>query len=223
MIFASALSVGCNASDKVDKEVELMLESNPTTGYDWVYEIQDESIVGITERQTSMRSGEDGPELCGGPSLNVYTFEGKKEGVTSVHFEYKRAWEDRPAEKERRYKIMVDQKGKVVVEEMKDSFLSLGMEQGLKLMAQKEGAILVDVRRPDEYSAGHIPGAVQMTNETMSQEEVENLLTNKGQYIFVYCRSGRRSKEAAKKLVSWGYKQVYEIGGILDYCGQLEK
>ncbi len=43
------------------------------------------------------------------------------------------------------------------------------------------------------------------------------------QVIFVYCRSGRRSKEASAKLAALGYTNIYEFGGILDWDGEIEK
>jgi rhodanese-related sulfurtransferase len=97
------------------------------------------------------------------------------------------------------------------------------MDEGLKMMADSSDYILLDVRRSDEFAAGHIPGAVLFTNELMTKADAEKLLPNKGQRIFVYCRSGRRSKEASQKLVVYGYSNVIEIGGILDYSGVIEK
>ena len=57
---------------------------------------------------------------------------------------------------------------------------------------------------------------------TTTLEKAEKLIPSKNTKIFVYCRSGRRSKEASKKLIEYGYKNVVEIGGILDYSGKLE-
>lgn len=87
---------------------------------------------------------------------------------------------------------------------------------------ENENAVLLDVRRPEEYQTGHIPGAVLLTNETMTAEKAANLIPSKNTEVFVYCRSGRRSKEASKKLCDYGYEKVVEIGGILDYSGQME-
>ena len=57
----------------------------------------------------------------------------------------------------------------------------------------------------------------------MTKENTAEVLTDKAQKIYVYCRSGRRSKEASQKLVDWGYSNVVEIGGIIDYEGAIEK
>lgn len=104
-----------------------------------------------------------------------------------------------------------------------NSYISVSMENGLKMFSESENAVLLDVRRIDEYNAGHIPGSILLTNETITQENAEKILPSKTAKIFVYCRSGRRSKEASQKLASYGYENVIEIGGILDYSGKLEK
>ena len=103
-----------------------------------------------------------------------------------------------------------------------NSYISVSMENGLKMLSENKNAVLLDVRRIDEYKAGHIPESILFTNETMTQEKAEKLIPSKNTKIFVYCRSGRRSKEASKKLIEYGYKNVVEIGGILDYSGKLE-
>lgn len=103
------------------------------------------------------------------------------------------------------------------------TFKSVSMDEGLSLMSQDKDFILLDVRTPDEYEDGHIPGAIQHTNELMTKENTEAILKNKNQKLYVYCRSGRRSKEACNKLISYGYTNVIEIGGILDYTGAIEK
>lgn len=104
-----------------------------------------------------------------------------------------------------------------------NNYISVSMAEGLKMMETEKDFILLDVRRYDEYSSGHIPNAILLTNETITKEKTSALLKDKNQKIFVYCRSGRRSKEASQKLADFGYTKVIEIGGILDYKGNLEK
>ena len=82
--------------------------------------------------------------------------------------------------------------------------------------------IIVDVRRADEYAGGHIPGAINVPNETIADTQSE-ALPDKNQTIYVYCRSGNRSRLAADKLAAMGYTNVIEFGGILDWAGELEK
>ena len=84
-----------------------------------------------------------------------------------------------------------------------------------------KGYILLDVRRADEFATGHIPGAVNLPNEQIGKSEIPSL-PDKNQTIYIYCRSGNRSKQAADKLLALGYTNLIEFGGILDYTGELE-
>ena len=84
------------------------------------------------------------------------------------------------------------------------------------------GVRVLDVREQDEYDAGHIPGAILIPNGQITSR-AEQELPDKGQLILVYCRSGRRSKEAAQKLVKLGYTNIKEIGGIIDWPYDIEK
>jgi rhodanese-related sulfurtransferase len=88
------------------------------------------------------------------------------------------------------------------------------------MMARESDCIILDVRRPDEFAAGHIPNAVNVPNETIGTADIPEL-PRKDQLILVYCRSGRRSKEAALKLVKLCYTNIVEFGGILDWTGDV--
>lgn len=103
---------------------------------------------------------------------------------------------------------------------MVDSYAQIDQEAAKKMMEQQDGHIVVDVRRPDEYAQGHIPGAVCVPNEEIGEERPA-LLPDLDQIILVYCRSGRRSKEAAQKLFDMGYTHVFEFGGIIDWTGEV--
>ena len=106
--------------------------------------------------------------------------------------------------------------------EQNSSYQQVSMEEGLELMKEDSGYILLDVRRDDEFEEGHIPGAINIPNESIGTEEIAEL-PDKNQTIYVYCRSGNRSKQASQKLVDLGYKDVIEFGGIIDYSGEIEK
>ena len=93
-------------------------------------------------------------------------------------------------------------------------------EEAARILDEEAGFILLDVRTEEEYDEGHIPGAVNLPNEDIGTDEPE-LLPDKEQVILVYCRSGRRSKEAAAKLSAMGYTQVLEFGGIMDWTGEV--
>lgn len=98
-------------------------------------------------------------------------------------------------------------------------YKQIDQETAKEMMAEDDGHIIVDVRRQDEFDSGHIPGAICIPNEeidTVPPEELRDM----GQIILVYCRSGRRSKEAAQKLADMGYWNVYEFGGIIDWTGE---
>ena len=103
-----------------------------------------------------------------------------------------------------------------------NTYRSIKMDEAVTMMAQETSYIILDVRRPDEFAAGHIPNAINVPNETIGTAEISEL-PNKDQLIMVYCRSGRRSKEAAEKLVKLGYTNIVEFGGILDWKGEIEK
>ena len=102
-----------------------------------------------------------------------------------------------------------------------NTYRSITMDEAVTMMAQETGYIILDVRRPDEYAAGHIPNAINVPNESIGTDEIPEL-PDKNQLIMVYCRSGRRSKEASEKLVKLGYTNIVEFGGILDWKGEIE-
>ena len=104
----------------------------------------------------------------------------------------------------------------------KASYRSITMEEAVTMMAQEADYLILDVRRGDEFAAGHIPGAINVANESIGMDEIPEL-PDKNQLILVYCRSGNRSKQASRKLADLGYTNIVEFGGILDWTGELEK
>lgn len=107
-------------------------------------------------------------------------------------------------------------------QEMSEGYISISMEEAKKWMEEETDFILLDVRTVEEFEAGHIPGAICIPNETIGEEEIAEL-PDKEQKILIYCRSGNRSKQAAKKMVELGYQNLVEIGGIIDWTGDIEK
>ena len=91
-----------------------------------------------------------------------------------------------------------------------------------KKMMETQKVIVVDVRTLEEYNEGHIPNAISVPLETI-ENEAEAKLKNKDDLILVYCRSGRRSREAALKLIEKGYANVIDFGGIKDWNGEVVK
>lgn len=85
-----------------------------------------------------------------------------------------------------------------------------------KAMMDKGGVTVVDVRREDEYAAGHIPGSILVPNEGIRDTQPEEL-PDLDAVLLVHCRTGVRSKQASDKLLEIGYKNVYDFGGIVDW------
>ena len=104
--------------------------------------------------------------------------------------------------------------------EGKISFVTISVSEAMKMMSEEDDLIIVDVREEYEYEEGHIKDAVCIPNGTID-ENVSDILKDKDQIIMVYCRSGRRSKEASQKLADLGYTRVYDFGGILDWTGEV--
>jgi len=107
-------------------------------------------------------------------------------------------------------------------EDQTPQYSRISQEEAVKMMGEETGYLIVDVRRPDEYAEGHIPDAINVPNEEI-MDEMPEALPDKDQMLFLYCRTGRRSKEAALKLAGMGYANVYEFGGINDWKGEVVK
>ena len=99
------------------------------------------------------------------------------------------------------------------------SYRQINMDEAITMMEEESGYIILDVRTPEEFAEKHIPGALNIPNETIGTEEIPEL-PNKEQLILVYCRSGNRSKQASEKLVALGYTNIVEFGGINDWPGE---
>lgn len=100
------------------------------------------------------------------------------------------------------------------------SYTQISQEEAKEMMARDDGHVIVDVRRRDEYDAGHIPGAILIPNESIGTERPEKLPDTE-QIILIYCRTGNRSKQAAQKLFAMGYTNIYEFGGIDTWTGEI--
>ena len=101
-------------------------------------------------------------------------------------------------------------------------YMNITAEEAKQIMDSEEGYIILDVRTQEEYDEGHVPGAIVISHEEIT-EKAEDVLTDKEQLILVYCRSGRRSKLAAEALVELGYTNIKEFGGIIDWPYEVEK
>ena len=101
-------------------------------------------------------------------------------------------------------------------------YRQISPSDAMTIMEEESNYIILDVRTPEEYASGHIPGAINVANEMIrGKEPVE--LPDKNQLILVYCRSGNRSKQASEKLVKMGYTNIVEFGGINQWTGEIVK
>ncbi len=110
---------------------------------------------------------------------------------------------------------------KEVKNEKKAEYKKITSDEAKNIMST-QSAIVVDVRSLEEYNEGHIPNAISVPLETI-ENEAEAKLKNKDDLILVYCRSGRRSREAALRLIEKGYTNVIDFGGIQDWNGEVVK
>lgn len=94
-------------------------------------------------------------------------------------------------------------------------YLTLTAEEAKARLDEGENVVLLDVRTRGEFDSGHIPGAVCLPNEDIT--EGRPLPYDREAEILIYCRSGRRSALAAEKLAKMGYGNVADFGGILDW------
>ena len=101
-------------------------------------------------------------------------------------------------------------------------YTQIDQETAKEMMLRDDGHVIVDVRRQAEYDEGHIPGAILIPNESIGSDSPE-ALPDYNQIILIYCRSGNRSKQAAAKLASMGYTNIYEFGGINTWTGEIVK
>ena len=98
-------------------------------------------------------------------------------------------------------------------------YQQITMDEAKEIFEQPGEYIILDVRTFEEFNGGHIPGAICIPNENIVSEPPAEL-PDKDQLIYVYCRSGNRSKKAAQKFVDMGYTNIVEFGGIIDWKGE---
>lgn len=99
---------------------------------------------------------------------------------------------------------------------MENSYEQITPAEAKEIMDERDGYVILDVRTQEEFDEAHIDGAILIPDYEIAAK-AENILKDKNQLILVYCRSGRRSKNAASELVKLGYTNVKEFGGIIDW------
>ncbi len=101
-------------------------------------------------------------------------------------------------------------------------YVSITAEEAKEMMDAEQDYIILDVRTEEEFAESHIPGAVLIPDYEI-RDRAQEMLPDKEQLIFVYCRSGNRSKKASAALAEMGYTNVKEFGGIIDWPYETEE
>ena len=102
-----------------------------------------------------------------------------------------------------------------------DALKQVDINAGVEEYKNTKDAVLIDVRTPDEYSQGHIPGSKNVPLQQFT--DITSVAEDKETPLFVYCYSGARSRRAATAFQRMGYKNSTNIGGIVSYKGKLDK
>ena len=101
-----------------------------------------------------------------------------------------------------------------------DMFSHRDINSGVEEFLSRPGALLLDVRSPSEYAAGHIPGSYNLPLSAI--DKAVQVVENKDTALYVYCQSGARSRQAARALESMGYSNIKDLGGISAWRGKVE-
>ena len=101
-----------------------------------------------------------------------------------------------------------------------DLFRQPDINQGVEEYRAVPQAILLDVRTPEEYRGGHVPGSKNLPLQQI--EKITSIAEKKDTPLFVYCQSGARSRQAVSLLQRMGDVNVNNIGGMSAYRGKAE-
>ena len=101
-----------------------------------------------------------------------------------------------------------------------DIFKKNDINRGVESCRNTPGAVLIDVRSPEEFADGHIPGSINLPIQAL--RNAGDHLQDPETPVFLYCHSGARSSRAAKMLQIMGYAHVTDLGSIGAYAGKLE-
>ena len=98
----------------------------------------------------------------------------------------------------------------------------LTFEEAHRFLNEHREAVLLDVREEPEYITGHARDAVLLPVDELTEETADLTVGSKDTPVLVYCRTGRRSREAVRKLEEMGYTEVYDMGGLVGWPYGLE-
>ena len=99
-----------------------------------------------------------------------------------------------------------------LIEKIQKNLLRISINNEINLKElyelERKGAVIIDVRSPQEYNEGHIDGAI-LIPEYEIDKKANEILDNKDEILVTYCSTGKRSKKAKEKLNKMGYKKVF--------------
>lgn len=104
----------------------------------------------------------------------------------------------------------------------KRSINSISGSQLKEMMESSNPPLLIDVRSPQEYSSGHIPGSKNITVQLLESELSQSSIALDTP-IVLYCHSGARSSHGCNILSNLGYKHVYDLGGLQNWSYGLSR
>jgi len=99
-------------------------------------------------------------------------------------------------------------------------FSTMSQQEAYELITSDSDVIVLDVRSEAEFLSGHIEGAILLSVQEI-ESHAESILLDHNAVILVICQSGNRSRTAAQALVDLGFTNVYDIGGIISWPGEI--
>ena len=100
---------------------------------------------------------------------------------------------------------------------MENKYRKISFAEAKEILDNNANAVLLDVREEAEYITGHAVDAVLLPLDELDAASASEVIPSHGTKVLVYCRSGRRSREAALRLAELGYTEVYDIGSLIGW------
>lgn len=100
---------------------------------------------------------------------------------------------------------------------MENKYRKISFAEAKEILDNDANAVLLDVREEAEYITGHAVDAVLLPLRELDAASAAEVIPSHDTPVLVYCRSGRRSREAALRLAELGYTEVYDIGSLVGW------
>ena len=100
---------------------------------------------------------------------------------------------------------------------MENKYRKISFAEAKEILDNDANAVLLDVREEAEYITGHAVDAVLLPLRELDAASAAEAIPSHDTSVLVYCRSGRRSREAALRLAELGYTEVYDIGSLIGW------